>query len=55
VVILECEWKEDKFKLLEKLQKKNNIKEDEDAIPRQSTIQYNTILLFDEGVYPSFI
>jgi hypothetical protein len=49
VVILEREWKE-KFVLLEKLQKKNNIKEDEDAIPPESTIQYNTILLFDEGI-----
>ena len=56
VVILECEWKEDKFVLLEKFQDRNNSKEEDgDAIPCESTIQYSTILLFDEGLYPSII
>ncbi|KAJ4756436.1 hypothetical protein LUZ62_026931 [Rhynchospora pubera] len=48
VVILECKWKEDKFVLLEKSQNKNNSVENGDAIPCESTIQYSTILLFDE-------
>ncbi|KAF3327715.1 hypothetical protein FCM35_KLT07833 [Carex littledalei] len=53
VVILECQWKEDKFVLLEKLQNENNSKEEDgDAIPCESTIQYSTILLFDEDVAP---
>jgi hypothetical protein len=53
VVILECEWKEDKFVLLEKFQDRNNSKEEDgDAIPCESTIQYRTILLFDEDVAP---
>ncbi|XP_078175919.1 uncharacterized protein LOC144569440 isoform X2 [Carex rostrata] len=53
VVILECQWKEDKFVLLEKLQNENNSREEDgDAIPCESTIQYSTILLFDEDVAP---
>lgn len=50
VLALECVWKEDKFLLLESTDNSimQNQKEDEEAIPMETSIQYETLQLLSE-------